>query len=463
MRHNTLFLTLFLLTSLLCATTLHAHNDGMTMALQIVDVENGTLIVDENSNVCLTPASITKIITTATALELLGPDFKFETHLAYDGKVENGVLNGNLYIIGGGDPTLGSVYVQNNGFLEKWVDAVRKAGIRQINGAVVADATIFDNMPIPSGWLWEDMGNYYAAGVFGLSVYDNMISITMTTQQSGSKPNVVDVTPAIPDLQLDNQLTAEGNSDEAYIYGVPYNNQRLMMGTVPTNKSKFVLKGDIPNPPLLLATQLSETLTNNGITVGKPATDKVNNKEERTTLCTIQSPKLSDIVKETNFRSLNHYAEHLLKFLALQQGKEATTNNGTEVVKIFWKQRGIETNTLFMLDGSGLSPHTAIPAKTFNDILQYMYKKSKNRDVFMQSLPVAGESGTVARLFKKTALEKKARLKSGSMSRVQCYSGYVNYQNKTYAITVMVNNFDTKRSEVRSMIEKRIIDAIIKK
>lgn len=443
-------------------TTITANNDGMLVGLYITEAKSGKVVAEENSEVCLTPASITKLITTATALEILGPDFRFKTELAYDGNITNGVLNGNLYIVGGGDPTLGSTYLKNSGFLTKWVAAVKALGIRTINGAVVADASIFDHMPIPPGWLWEDLGNYYAAGVFGLSVYDNTMSLTLNTQQTGQKPTVVSTSPKIPDMVLENNLISEGNSDQGYFYGMPYSNYRIVMGKVPSGKKQFVLRGDIPNPPMLLASQLTEALVKDGVNVKQPASDQPKGNERRTVICTIESPTLTEIIKETNFRSLNHYAEHLLKYLALERQKSATLDKSLEVVKHFWGQRGVETRNMFMLDGSGLSPHAAIAPKVFNEVLRYMYNKSDNRDVFMQSLPVAGESGTVKSLFKKTSLEKRAHLKSGSMSRVQCYSGYVEYNDKVYVVTVMVNNFDVERSKVRSMIEERVLKAIVK-
>lgn len=164
-----------------------AHNDGLILSLYVTDAETGKVVVNENGDMCLTPASITKLISTATALEILGPDFTFKTTLAYDGKITNGVLNGNIYIIGGGDPTLGSTYLKNTAFLPKWTAEVKKLGIHTINGSIVADASIFERMPIPPGWLWEDLGNYYAAGTFGLSVYDNTLSVTMQTQKKRLK------------------------------------------------------------------------------------------------------------------------------------------------------------------------------------------------------------------------------------------------------------------------------------
>lgn len=450
--------------ALLMATcvTLWANNDGMLVGLYITEAKSGKVVAEENSDICLTPASITKLITTATALEILGPDFRFKTELAYDGTISNGVLDGNLYIIGGGDPTLGSTYLKNSGFLAQWVAAVKALGIRSIAGSVVADATIFDRMPIPPGWFWEDLGNYYAAGVFGLSVYDNTMTLTLNTQQTGRKPTIVSMSPKIPDMVLENNLISEGNSDEGYFYGMPYSNYRMVMGTVPSGKKAFSLRGDIPNPPMLLAHQLTDALKNGGITVRQAPKDQPIGKEKRIVVCTTESPTLKEIIKETNYRSLNHYAEHLLKYLALERQKTATLNKSLEVVKHYWSVRGVETRNMFMLDGSGLSAHAAITPKVFNEVLRYMYNKSENRDFFIQSLPVAGESGTVKSLFKNTPLEKRAHLKSGSMSRVQCYSGYVDYNDKIYIVTVMVNNFDVERSKVRSMIEERVIKAIVK-
>jgi len=156
---------------------------GASFSISVKEVESGQTIYAYDSSRELIPASVMKLVTTATALEILGEDFCFPTSLEYDGNIKDGVLNGNLYIKGSGDPSLGSAYLsednthENNEFIPVWIAAIQKAGIRRITGSVIADESIFDMEGTSAKWVNEDLGNYYAAGSYGLSVFDNLVFI----------------------------------------------------------------------------------------------------------------------------------------------------------------------------------------------------------------------------------------------------------------------------------------------
>ena len=411
--------------------------DPATVSYQVVDLNSGNIITERGGRQCATPASVTKIITTATALEMLGPDYRFETLIQHDGNYSGGVINGNLIIKGSGDPTLGSFHLGSPDVIKRWAAKLYGEGLRKVNGDVVADASCFDREPIPVHWTWEDMGNYYAAGTFGLAIFDNTMRITFQSGAAGSKPQLGSVFPNIPDLKIDNQLRVLNiAADSGYIYGMPYDNKRIVLGGIPANRDRYTLRGDIPNPPLLVAQLLSKALQELGVEVVGEPTDKVRSGSDRETLFVHSSMPLSDIIKMTNFKSNNQYAEHLFKRLALERYGEASNAKAAMVVKDFWAKQGVDVSALFLFDGSGLSPQNAYSAETLNGILRYMYQKSAYRDVFIQSLPRAGKEGTVAGFLAKTPLEGKVWMKSGSISRVQCYSGYYLDNGKAYAFTV---------------------------
>ena len=148
-----------------------------------------------NNLLSFTPASVTKLITTATALEILGKDFTFKTYIEYDGELTNGVLNGNLYIRGGGDPTLGSYKMGDPRFMLSWAKIIKNAGIKEIRGAVIADVSLYDQEGVSPKWLWEDIANYYAPAIFALSIFDNTCRVTLRSGAEGSIPEIISHKP----------------------------------------------------------------------------------------------------------------------------------------------------------------------------------------------------------------------------------------------------------------------------
>ncbi|MFT3753018.1 MAG: D-alanyl-D-alanine carboxypeptidase [Paludibacter sp.] len=163
--------------------------ENANVSLLVSDANTGQALYQFRPKSLATPASTMKLVTTATALELLGPDFCFETKLEIDGKVSaDSILAGNLYIHGGGDPTLGSEKLGEKDFFPQWIQAVKNAGIKKITGQIIADATLFDDEGVNPRWTWEDMGNYYAAGAYGISYMDNTYKLVLQSGQEGTTP-----------------------------------------------------------------------------------------------------------------------------------------------------------------------------------------------------------------------------------------------------------------------------------
>ncbi|MDR1544349.1 MAG: D-alanyl-D-alanine carboxypeptidase/D-alanyl-D-alanine-endopeptidase [Prevotellaceae bacterium] len=427
----------------------------------ISDLTTGKIIFEHNPNLALTPASVSKIITTATALEMLGADFRFQTTLKYDGEIRNGVLYGNLYLCGGGDATLGSKFFPENDFLADFYNALKKNNVTRIDGYITYDARIFDNEPIPFGWSWQDIANYYGAGVYGLSVWDNTVSVNFRTGDVGTKPEIVDFSPKIKNLQFENYLVSKKNvGDSAYFYGAPYDNRRQIFGALEANRENFTVKSDIPNPPLTAAQALSRFLEEKGIhNLGVASTTLSHQSLSVIKAHTHFSPPLSEIIKSANCFSNNSFAEHIFKFLSIdEKNMQGNLPKSIEKVKKFWASKGLDISAFFIQDGSGMSPHSAVNAQFINDLLIYMAKKSKNSQVFINSLPIVSKEGTVKNFLKNTKLDGKARLKSGSIERVQCYAGYIFLDEKKYALTILVNNFSGKRKDAVKEIEKMILE-----
>ena len=422
-----------------------------SVSFKAIDLGSDKTIVSYQENMSLTPASNMKIVTTATALELLGSRFYFDTSLFYDGNIQDNTLIGNLYIKGNGDPTLGSEFIADDkeNFLKEWISVLNRAGIKKITGNIIVLDQLFGYEGVSPKWLWEDMGNHYAPGIYGICVFDNMYRAYIQSSAPGNATAYLYMEPQINNLQITNEITASGDSsDEAYIFGIPFSNKVRLYGSAPAYQSSFVVKGAIPDPGLFLANYFRDYLQQNGIIAeGEATTYRLNpvTPNEEKFICSIRSVDLASIIQIINVKSNNLYAEHLYKVLTILNSID---------IQEFWKKKGLDSNALFMYDGSGISPQNAISAGFLIDLLVYMYKRSENSQAFYESLPVAGRNGTVASFLKNTPLNGKARLKSGSISNVQSYSGYIENNGKRYAVSLIVNNFTGKRSELQKDIEQ---------
>lgn len=418
------------------------------------------------------PASVLKTVATATALEILGEDYRYPTTLEYDGILENGTLEGNLYIKGSGDPSLGSSHfaLGQNKFLSTWIAALQKAGIKHITGSVISDESIFDTEGVSIKWLREDMGNYYAPGSYGISIFDNMYKLSLQTGAAGTRPVLKGTEPDIPFIRFKNYLKAAPvSSDSAYIIGAPLDDVRYLYGVLPANREAYVLKGDIPDPALYLARYLTDQLQQKGIRVdGSPSCYRIEVEEnrwkkgERKEIVTTYSPTLREIASICNHVSHNLYADALVKTVGLQYKPRrnemiSSFGRGVQVVKEYWEKKGLDVFPLRMNDGSGLAPADKVSAGFMGELLVYMATESAVSDAFIASLPQAGIEGSVRNFLKGSKLQGKARLKSGGITGVRSYAGYITKDGKTYAVAVFSNNYSCPMSRMTGALEKLLL------
>lgn len=431
------------------------------------NLSDNQAIINHNGDLALIPASSLKLITTATALEVLGEAHRFTTTISYSGEIKNGVLNGNIIIKGGGDPALGSHRYRSyyGAFLNNWASSIKSLGIDSINGKIIADASIFDN-EVPATWIWQDLGNYFGAGANGLSIYENFYTLALSSKNETQKTTISQINPYIPFLSIDNNvLGTSTNKDLSFIYGGPFQYNRYISGEIPKNRSEFKVKGSIPDPAYLCAYELDSVLKTSGIKVAyHPTTIRLLADDfiENTTveITTTQSPTLASLIQQTNLYSINLYAEHLLNHIGLTVKKEGSSTAGAEALISFWKEKGIDTDGMYIYDGSGLSRFNTITTKQLVAILNQM-DKSQHKEVFYNSLAIAGKSGTLSSIAKGTTAEGKIYGKSGYMTNVRSYSGYVTTNsNKKIAFAIIVNNYNCSAYEMKKMLEKIMVSLV---
>jgi len=427
--------------------------------ISVVDLSSGKELYARNAAKLLIPASTLKLITTATALELLGADYRFETKIAYRGIIDkNGVLHGDVILQGGADPALGSEYFSEyyNHFLQQWAQKIYDAGIKEVRGNMVLDASVYDGEKIPATWIWEDIGNYYGAGASAFTVYDNRFLITFCSQKKeGALTTVISTRPSIPGMTIKNEVrSASNNRDNAYVFGSPWDKKRVIRGTIPANRNAFTIKAAIHHPGEILAAAFVEALAHDSIAIsGEVKFQKSTAKNVRTVFVQ-HSPPLSEIVKVTNHESVNLFAEHCLKQLAVVKYGQGSRKKGIEIVKNYWEEKGVLTKHIFLEDGSGLSHFNAVSPRFFTQLLTY---EAKNKS-FVKSLPCVGE-GTLSGFDTNFFPGDTLRAKSGSMTRVRCYAGYITARSgKKIAFAFMFNHFSGSHYMLKKELEQLMLN-----
>ncbi|HEY0676740.1 MAG TPA: D-alanyl-D-alanine carboxypeptidase/D-alanyl-D-alanine-endopeptidase [Chitinophagaceae bacterium] len=424
------------------------------LGIVVADAKTGEIIFARNEQTGLAAASTQKIITGAAAFEMLGNDYRYKTRIGYSGKPDkNGVVNGHLYILGSGDPTLGSWRysgTKDSFILSQWT-AIIKKNIRRISGGIAMYDGTFSSQVIPDGWIWQDIGNYYGAGACALNWKENQYDLVLASgDQAGSKVRVIksgDIisengdADALIKSRYDNELkaAARGSGDNAYIY-LPVNGTRsLLKGTIPAGENAFKISGALPDPQLTFHSDLSNALSKQSPFFTTPAKKvamvRVAGKAEVDQLTMIHthlSPPLDSIHYWFMRRSINLYGEALIKTIALEKAGYGDTDTGLKLVKDFWAGRGISRNAINIIDGSGLSPQNRITADALLKILLFARSRPWYNS-FFESLPTYNGM----------------KLKSGSIGGARAFAGYhTSAKGQQYAIVIIVNNYSGSSAEI---------------
>jgi len=434
------------------------------ITLTVLDIDDGTLDAAINPYTMAIPASSLKVITTLVALDILGSDYTFKTTLAYKGTIEDdGTLKGDIHIIGSGDPTLGSSkfdgYPSYEGVLDKISDEIIAAGITCIDGDIIADESIYNSFPIAPTWQWNDLGNYYASGAWGININENVYTIYFANRGAiGRRPRIKSHYPSVPGIEFSNEVAVDSShtGDQAYIFGGPYNYSKRIVGTIPAGEGTFSIKGSIPEPPMFLASQIHKKLVLKGVQCEDYDVVFTPNKGilDKTLIFTMNSPPLIDIVKRANLESNNLYCESLLKSVGIKIRKSGSGQLGISGIKRYLKKLKVGHSCLIMQDGSGLSARNNVCSYMMSDFLR-KYTIKNGFDETAKLLPTGGVSGTVRGLFKQSAAAGSIWLKSGSMTSVQSYTGLVKTKSgKRKSFCIIVNGYSVKGSTVRSKLEK---------
>jgi len=415
-------------------------------SLTVLEGKSGNTIFSNNSSTGLPTASTQKVITSITALDILGAEYTYKTTLSFTGEIDSaGVLMGDIIVTGTGDPTLGSdryEQTKKEVVLAKWSAALKNAGIQQITGRVIVDDLFLNGHDTPGGWTWTDMGNYYGAGISGVNWGENKIGVRFRPGAVGSPTAIESLTDSLPEASIINEVTTAPNAtgDNVYAYSAPYSNVIYLRGTHAQDLNKVIEISD-PNPALTLAEQLRSNLNEQGITVDSVATTGkllLNLGESvpknATLVDTHQSPKLFQIVHWFNQKSINLYGEALLKSIGFLSGNQTDSDEASKLMAKYWEQKlKIPTSELKSVDGSGLSPQARVTTMAMSKIMRYAQDRPWFAE-FYKSLPnINGMT-----------------MKSGTIGGVLGYTGYQKDKaGNTVVFTLLVNNYSGSATSMR--------------
>jgi serine-type D-Ala-D-Ala carboxypeptidase/endopeptidase (penicillin-binding protein 4) len=424
-----------------------------------VNLDNGGIIAEFNSYRAMIPASIQKLLTTSNAFSTLGNDYRFKTRIAYTGEIIEGILHGDIVIYGGGDPTFNSKYFPNQNHDQAIKEAATKAGIKSITGKLVFDLSIYKEHTTPSGWVWEDMGNYFGATPTAFMWADNTINLDLRSGQAGTDVMLADSWPSDSPYTLDVDIKASTeNKDNAWFYSAPKGNTIYGKGSIPAHKDRFTVKISDPDPVQSNAKHLEKLLGLKNIAIQRNYAHI--EYASAKTLIDLSSPSLKEIINVTNKQSINLYAE-ALNLISDTAQELKSVEGGIQSLEAFLTKNKIRHQGNRFLDGSGVSPMNRMTPQVMIDLLSVMYRSPLKED-FQSTLAVGGQSGTFKYYFKSGIAAGNIMGKSGTMNGVRNYAGYVkNKYGETIAFCLMMNDYDEDRkSEIMKKVET-LMEAVI--
>ena len=406
---------------------------GAAIGFCLID-PSGNTIYEYGADVAQIPASSLKTVTTATALEVLGPEFRFKTRLGVSVSDGNGGSKGDLILLGGGDPLLAI------SDFETWAEGLAKAGMLSIPGRVIGDGRLFPGSPFADFWNWGDIGNGYGSPASGLNLEHNRFTAALKPgEKEGEPASLGEILPAVPGVEWLNQSVtgAEGSGDGIVIHGGERASVMHFRGSVPPG-GEMIVKGAVPDPERFAAFHLREALLAAGIKVEGEAFGAGDLLLKNLPVSVIgeellvhQSPPLLDIITSIHATSDNHETECAFRMLGLETGLPPD-----EAIRKHWEQRGLDLSGLRMVDGSGLARADYITPRALAH-LQHLVSTGPKGKEYLESLLVA--------------LDGTLRFKAGAMSAVRSYTGLLDTASGQRLSFALIVNHYAESSAVQTL------------
>jgi len=419
------------------------------LGVVVKSLTTGETIYEHNPDKMYIPASNEKIITSVSALSLLGKDYRFKTEFFSGGEISNGVLHGGLYIKGYGDPTL------SEGHLGYIVFQLKQRGVKEIKGKFIVDDSFFGKNRYAKGWKEEWKDDFYSPAISALSFNYNIIELKVYASKPGNRP-AVKIEPRGSNIEVINKAVT--SRKKGALKTTWQNDETIVLSGIIRPKATVTLKIPVLNPTLLTGNVIKNAIQEAGIKVSGPlVSDKV--PRWANIIYTHYSDPLSSVITEYNKNSVNIIGENLMKTMGAQyKGIPGTWDKGSVVISEFLKEVGIK-NGFIIVDGSGLSMLNRVSPETLTDILSYAYEDKLIATDFLESLPVAGIDGTLKKRFRQSEVQGRVRAKTGYLNNVRALSGYVfTKKGDVLVFSILSNGFGWKTKELQNDLLGQLIE-----
>jgi serine-type D-Ala-D-Ala carboxypeptidase/endopeptidase (penicillin-binding protein 4) len=437
--------------------------------LLVIDAVTGETLYEKNADKYFVPASNMKLLTTALALDTLGPDYKFRTTIETNGALApDGKLSGDLVLVGRGDPNLSNrkfpfdTKEEFDGPPEKALaelaDAIAARGVKEVTGDVIGDDSYFPRERYPDGWEIDDMVWEYGAAISAIVVDDNTVTLTLTAGDKAGQVVQGTIEPVEQEFVIKNEVLTSGPKEkpDLRLTREPGSNTVVVSGTLPARSAARKLVLAIQEPAQHAAALLAKLLQDRGVKVdGKIRAQHVPDPAEasRTVLAEHLSIRLGDSVKLVNKISQNLHTEVLLRTAARQSGLWTDPDDVPKFAKAFYTKAGIREDDVVQTDGSGLSRHDLVTPRAFVALLQYAQKQSWFAEYYA-SLPVAGVDGTLNERMKESGIAGRIHAKTGSVSHVRTLTGFAEtIGGRRLIFSFLSNNQEGKSHEVHEALD----------
>lgn len=449
-----------------------------SIGVEVRSLKTGDKLFQLNPERNFIPASNLKLVTTAAALSILGPDFRYSTQVVSSGKISRSVLRGDLIIRGSGDPTIGSTSMfpqkEPGAVFDAWADSLEALGIEKIDGNIVVDPNYFTSDIFPLGWSIEDEPYYFSAQSSGIAFADNAVSVTVAPGlRAGAKP-LYELTPESEYFQVNDLAVTRdasppqkdsvvSNSNSITISRIPGENTITIQGSIDRGSQAVSEQLSVDDAPNYFATVFRETLQAHGITVTGAAmttadlNERINYNQTRI-LINHLSPPMSDIVRVINKKSHNFYAEQVLRTIGKEALGKGDWRTGALSVKHYLSFTGIDPEQVSLYDGSGLSRMDLISPDDFTSLLRAVYNDVRIKAAFDSSLPVMGIDGTLSARLRDSRAMGNVKAKTGSLTGVRSLSGYLTTkENEPLAFSIIINNYTVAGGEAQNLIDLLVL------
>ena len=424
------------------------------VGMKVVSLGTGEILYEKDAEKLYHPASTMKLITAATALVKLGPNYRFHTAL-YADPIEDGQNSGNIYLKGGGDP------VFNTNDLEKMVERLAEMDAKDWQGDIVVDETYFDAIRRGKGWMWDDgpIGGYYPH-LSALTINRNGVLVRISPGTKVGDPVRVHLDPPTQYMKIVNEATTVGHAEKTRLTikrknGATEENILMVGGVMAVGQAEMRRRVDVLDPALYCGTLLREMLAERGVTLyGTVRYGEV--PEEAVEISQHISPPLSRILWEMNKPSDNLIAELLLKTIGAElRGAPGTAEKGLGVISNLLGIIGMDRRYYTFADGSGVSRYNLVTASLLTDLLVYMFRNFTVMPEYLASLPVGGVDGTLTRRMRGMTSEGVLRAKTGTLRGLTALAGYtVTADAETVAFSIIVSNYLGSVSPRRALQDK---------